>query len=95
MIGGVAAVAAWAVTDQPVAAVAGVAVGVVGGALIQVGLIGWGVSPGLRHAEESARTARSNPPNRPAASRPTTSVRPDQPDPNLPPWDQPEGRSYR
>jgi hypothetical protein len=44
----------------------------------------WGLSLGLRHAEGTVMT-----------SGPTTSVRTGQPDPNLPPWDQPEGRSYR
>ena len=84
LIGGVATAAAWAVTGEPIAAIAGIPVGFVGGALIQVGLIGRAVSLGLRHAEGAVST-----------SRPTTSVRTGQPDPNLPPWDQLEGRSYR
>ena len=67
--------------------IAGLVLGFLGVALAVVALnyrIGRAVSLGLRHAEGAVST-----------SRPTTSVRTGQPDPNLPPWDQLEGRSYR
>ena len=97
LIGGVAAGAAWRVTDEPYAAVVAIPVGAVGGALVLVGLIGWGVSLGLRHAEETRRT-HSSEQSRQGTSEPGRPIKGEGSatrNSNLPSWDQTEARGYR
>jgi|GEM_PF-4415396 hypothetical protein len=71
-----------------IAALAGIA----GHVLVGIGVVAYGVSFGIRHAEGRGRQK---------AARPQPPVRPGQPNGNngserpVPPWDTPEGRSYR
>ena len=88
--------------------------GLVGGVMVQIGVIGWGVALGIRQTEQRqasppqrvrGQTQPTQPPAQPTqpptepTQPPTQPIEPptltQRPDPNLPPWDQPEGRSYR
>jgi len=95
--GSVAAAALAATTDEPLAALVALPVGVVGGVMVQVGVIGWGVALDIRQAESRHDQPRAaQPRSQPGIpQQPTLGQDPRPQDPNLPPWDQPEGRGYR
>jgi hypothetical protein len=79
--------------------------GLVGGVMAQIGIIGWGVALGIRQSEQRhASTPPQRVPEQAQPTQPSQSTQPPTqpiepptllPDPNLPPWDQPEGRSRR
>jgi hypothetical protein len=92
-IGGIAA-GFLAATDTPTALPLIVAApfGLVGGAMLQIGVIGWGVALGIRQTEQPAESPKTR---RAPEQRQPRHQSMQQPDPTLPPWDQPEGRGYR
>lgn len=70
--------------------------GLVGGVMAQIGIIGWGVALGIRQTEQRHASPQRVPEQTQSTQPSQPPTLPTQrPDPNLPPWDQPEGRSYR